>query len=168
MKRIFFGFIFSALIVGCNEQNTKVETNVKDTVKSVNLGDTAKPAIVTNLNDEYVFIGGDTITVVLRRDIASDKKLSFVVNTKGKKFEGSANLELIEDNGKYYLPESTPRLDENTNKEYMCDSTFSYQSEKISFVFAMENKTQKRLSFIINNSTVEGIEDNFYTLYRRK
>lgn len=168
MKKIFFRFIFSVLILGCNEQNVKVETNEKDTAKSVNLGDTSKPAIVTNLNDEYIFIGGDSIKVVLRKDIASDKNLFFVVETKGEKFEGSASLELIEEDGKYYLPESTPRLDEKTKKDYMCDSTFSYQSEKISFVFAMENKTRERLSFIINNSSIEGIEDNFYTLYKNK
>jgi hypothetical protein len=155
--------------VSCNEQNTKVEANVKDSIKSNRVGDSVKPTtILANLPNEYVFNGGDSLRVVLRRDAASSKKLLFVVNAKDKKFEGVANLELIEDNGKYYLPESTPRLDEETNKEYMCDSTFSYQSEKISFVFAMENKTQKRLSFIINNSSTEGIGDNFYTLYRKK
>ena len=168
MKKNFLWILLAVLIISCKEQNAKMETSVKDTAKSGNLGDSAKQAIVANLNDEYVFIEGDTITVVLRRDTASGKKLFFVVNTNGKKFEGAANLELIEDNGKYYLPESTPRLDEKTNKEYMCDSTFSYQSEKISFVFAMENKTQKRLSFIINNSSIGGVEDNFYTLYRKK
>jgi hypothetical protein len=75
MKKIIFGLIFSALLVSCNEQNAKMEKNVKDTAKSLNLGDSAKPAIVTNLNDEYVFIGGDTITVVFLRNIASDKNI---------------------------------------------------------------------------------------------
>lgn len=161
------GFIFSALIVSCNEQSTNAKTISKDTVQLSNIVSSTKPTVVKDINDDYLFIGGDTITVVLRRDIASGQKLFFVVNLKGNMFEGFANLELIEDDGKYYVPESTPRLDEKTNKEYMCDSTFSYQSEKISFVFAMENKTQKRLSFIINNSSIEGIEDNFYTLYRK-
>lgn len=168
MKKNFFWFILlTTLVVGCNEQNVKVEALEKDSVKSNNVIDSIKPTVVTHLSNEYVFSGGDTITVILRRDATSSKKLLFFVNTKNKKFDGVANLELIEDNGKYYLPESTPRLDEKTNKEYMCDSTFSYQSEKISFVFAMENKTQKRLSFIINNSSIEGVDDNFYTLYRK-
>ncbi|MFL9482880.1 hypothetical protein ACI6Q2_08885 [Chitinophagaceae bacterium LWZ2-11] len=166
MIKNFFLILLLTLTVSCNEQHTKVGANLNDSIKINNVRDRIKhTTVVANLSNEYVFSGGDTLTVVLRRDATSAKKLLFVVNAKDKKFEGIANLELVEDNGQYYLPESTPRLDEKTNKEYMCDSTFSYQSEKISFIFAMENKTQKRLSFIINNSSTEGVEDSFYTLY---
>jgi hypothetical protein len=166
MKIVCF-FSLWALLVSCNEQNGKQEKTSADTNMVKKTADSIKTPI-PNHSDEYVFKGGDSITVSLRRDSSTSKKLLFVVEAKNKKFEGAANLELIEDNGKFYLPESTPRLDEKTNQEYMCDSTFSYQSEKISFVFAMENRTKKRLSFIINNSAIEGIEDNFYTLYREK
>lgn len=166
--KVQVGYFFSAciLLLSCGVQNEKqMSKSELDISKHLQVIDTAK-SLPPKPSDEYIF-KSDSITVTLTKD-SNSKKLLFVVEAKGQSFDGVANLELIEDNGKFYLPESTSRLDEKTNREYMCDSTFSYQSEKISFVFAMENRTRKRLSFIINNSSVEGIEDNFYTLYRVK
>lgn len=164
--RIVYVFSLLALLASCNEQNVKEEKKETDTSILKSTVDSVRIPVVNHLND-YIFQSGDSIIVTLQKDDLTPKKLHFKVETKNENFEGVANLELIEDNGKYYLPESTPRLDEKTNKEYMCDSTFSYQSEKISFVFAMENKTQKRLSFIINNSSIASVGDNFYTLYKK-
>ena len=52
MKKNFLWILLAVLIISCKEQNAKMETSVKDTAKSGNLGDSAKQAIVANLNDE--------------------------------------------------------------------------------------------------------------------
>ncbi|RZL13366.1 MAG: hypothetical protein EOO89_17700, partial [Pedobacter sp.] len=169
MKRNIVWLLFLlAILASCREQKTNrnnQEVKTEDTVAvKSNSIDTLKTSKLNEL-EKFTFFGGDSITVVLQKDSSTQKKLRFSVEANNKKFEGVANLELIEDNGKLYLPESSPRLDEKTNQEYMCDSTFSYQSDTISFVFAMENRTKKRLSFVVNNSSVAGVGDNFYTLY---
>ena len=167
MRNFFLLLSLFTLITGCHDRNFKADINPTDSTiaKNVISSSTSSIEIVSN---EHTYSLGDSITVFLKKDNKTSKKLLFVVNIKNNKFEGVANLELIDDNGSNILPESTPRLDEKTNLEYYCDSTYSFQSYKISFVFAIENKTQKRLSFIVNNSLVSSINDEFYTLYKKK
>lgn len=167
-----FIYVFVVFILSCNEQNSsqgvgKINAEALESgVDSIKL---TKQKVVNNIQTkEFIFKGGDSITVTLWYVDSLKNKLKFKVEASTGNFDGIANLELIEDNGNFYLPESTPRLDEISNQEYMCDSTFSFQSERISFVFAMENKTHKRLSFIINNSNISGLEDNFFTLYKKE
>jgi hypothetical protein len=109
----------------------------------------------------------DSILVVLRIDSSSSNEIGFDVAIGKKTFQGLAKLVLLEDNGKFYVPEATARIDTKTNRQYFCDSTYNYVSEKINFVFAIENRTKKRLSFIVNNSVISEVNDNIYTLYRR-
>lgn len=164
-------YLFFLVLFSCNESNLNQESgkiNADSLMNNVdNITQTKEKVDSKSRSYEFVFKGGDSITVTLWHIDSLKNKMMFRVEADTIKFEGAANLELIEDNGRFYLPESTPRLDEVSNQEYMCDSTFSFQSEKISFVFAMENKTHKRLSFIINNSTIAGLEDNFFTLYKK-
>lgn len=155
------------MTLSCNRQNSKIYNKDKVVVKSISFVDTSK-SIRSNIysKKDYYFYN-DSFVVLLRECKTTPNQILFQVKKHENEFVGIAKLELIDDNGVYYLPESTPRLDETDNKEYFCDSTFSYQSDKISFVFAMENKNHQRLSFIINNSSVLSFKDSIYTLYRR-
>ena len=75
---------------------------------------------------------------------------------------------LEDDNGKLYVPEGTFILDSATNKEYVCDSTYSYNSDKVKISFGFEKSTNKRLSLVIYKSHINFVKDMEYTLYRNK
>lgn len=170
MKLIFFPLMVAFLLLNCNKEaksNFKKENVAKiDTVSLNNrVPVSSDTEIIKNKENNIEYFGGDSIFVsIKKRDLNS---ISFELLFNKKNVKGTADLVMLEDNGKYYIPEGTPILDENTQKEYVCDSTYSYDSQKLSLTFAMENKTKKRLSFIVNNSKIKNVNDGFYTLYKK-
>ena len=153
------------MMASCNSNISSNKNDEKDTLIQTEII-AAQPS-VRHLERAYSF-SKDNILVILQVDSLSSSKIDFKVTVGEKTFKGLAKLVLLEDNGKFYVPESTARRDSKTGEEYFCDSTYNYVSEKVNFVFAIENVTKKRLSFIVNNSLIEGLEDNIYTLYRRE
>jgi hypothetical protein len=159
-------FLFlSYALTGCKSNVSSSQENGIDTMIQTK---TIPPAQSSVSNPERIYsFALDSILVILKIDSPSSNKIDFDVLVGKETFKGLAKLVLLEDNGKFYVPESTARRDNKTGQEYFCDSTYNYVSEKVNFVFAIENITKKRLSFIVNNSLIAGIEDNIYTLYRR-
>lgn len=118
----------------------------------------------------YVF-KSDSINICLSIFKNRHKQIEFNIkfsdNIKRFKIDGKANLILLEDdNGKSYVPQGTFILDSATNEEYLCDSTYSYNSDKISISFGFEKITNKRLSLVIYKSHISSIKDKEYTLYK--
>ena len=115
----------------------------------------------------------DSIIIHLSFIKNNQKQLEFDINfsdnIKSYKIKGKADLILLEDdNGKLYVPEGTFILDSATNKEYVCDSTYSYNSDKVKISFGFEKNTNKRLSLVIYKSHINFVKDMEYTLYRNK
>lgn len=161
--RILIFLLVLYAMVSCNNNVRSTQDDEKDTLvqkKTI----IAQPS-ESHLERAYSF-SKDSILVILQVDSLSSNEIDFQVTVGKQAFKGLAKLVLLEDNGKFYVPESTARPDAKTGEEYFCDSTYNYVSEKVNFVFAIENMTKKRLSFIINNSLIAGVEDNIYTLYR--
>lgn len=163
MKKTSLILLILTLLVSCTKAVVN-KTDFKIDKKSAQFTNTAKDSLNKNMSEKFLFSLGDSIKVEIEKN-PSPKKINFDVNLKNKNFKGTANLVLLEDDGKFYLPEGTAIPDDNDNTEYFCDSTFAYNSEKINFTFAIENKTKKRLSFIVSRSTIKEIHNNFYTLY---
>lgn len=94
--------------------------------------------------------------------------MNFLATIGGKRIVGNGTLVRLEDERGMYVPEGTDILDENTMEQYSCDSTYSYKSDSVTLTFAIENITKKRMSLIISNSTINGVENEFYTLYLKE
>lgn len=94
--------------------------------------------------------------------------LEVVNNSGNNKVSDFAQLVLLEDdNGALYVPEGTPVIDERTNKEYFCDSTYDYNNDKVSFSFSFEKGTKNRLSLVIYNSKISNFLNGEYTMYKK-
>lgn len=121
---------------------------------------------------EYAF-KSDSINIYLSIIKNNHKQLEFDFNfsddIKSYKIKSKADLILLEDsNGELYAPEGTFILDSATNEEYVCDSTYSYNSDNVNISFGFETNTKKRLSLVIYKSNIDFIKNMEYTLYRNK
>lgn len=170
MKLNFFPLMV-LLLLSCNKaskDNFKKENIVE--VDTASLNDifpvNSKTEILNDKENKSIeYFAGDSIFVTIKkRDM---KSISFDLLFNKKNVKGTADLVMLEDNGKYYIPEGTPILDENTQEEYVCDSTYSFDNKNLNLTFAIENITKKRLSFIVSNSGIKSVNDGFYTLYKK-
>lgn len=120
---------------------------------------------------EYYQLKNDSVDFKLSILGSDYKKLKFklelVRGDRIQKLSGLAELILVEDSdGSWIIPEGTPILDDNIQEEYSCDSTYTYDTDKIQVSFGKEIKARKRLCLGIYGSKFSGIKDNYYTLYR--
>ncbi|MBF00214.1 MAG: hypothetical protein CMP77_09570 [Flavobacterium sp.] len=141
-----------------------ISTEIIDSLEYDDLDNKSTHSLVND--SEFVFWAEDTLKVILK-PLKEKKNISFEVNINGENLKGEANLVLIEDNGQFILPESTPILDERDGSEFPIDSTYTFDSSNFSLVFAMEKNSKSKLSFTINNSTNNNIPDGFYVLSRK-
>ena len=100
------------------------------------------------------------------------KNIHFVLELNHKlgneSISGAAKLIEIEDeSGMLIIPEGTAVLDKLTKEEYLCDSSFMYESNKITISFGLERKTANRLSLNLYNSSIDWLKDDDFTLVKR-
>lgn len=119
------------------------------------------------------FLKNDTTDICLQVEKGQSEnelnfKLKLSTNRGNYQNEGVANLILLEDNnGLYYVPEGTFIIDENTREEYICDSTYSFNSGDLSFSLGFERETKNRVSFTSYRSKIKYLENGNFTLYKK-
>jgi hypothetical protein len=156
---------------GSLEHKDSSDTSNTQTGTNVRKGSTGLKNIF-GINPSVYKLEKDTIQIAIEFQQIDSVDIKFKIRIREKNHEtkditGTANLiREQDDQGKYYIPEGTAIKDENTGKAYSCDSTYSYQSERISLGFGFEKQTKKLLSFTIDGSTIEFISNNDYTLYK--
>lgn len=150
--------------LGCNESNNNVVHSELD--KRTDSTKNAPKEVIKSTGNILEYTLADSISIQLEN--LNSMELKYAIDFKGIKHLGVARLQLLEDNGQYFLPESTPILDEVTGKEFEIDSTFSFENELVNLTFAMEKKSKNSLSFIVSDSKIDGILDGFYVLKRKK
>jgi hypothetical protein len=126
------------------------------------------------------FVGGlltyrlktDSIEIELNFKKIDSVTASFLIKTKanGTSESASGNASLIRmqnEDGSFYIPEGTAILDESTNKDYFCDSTYSFDSAKLSLGIGFEMKKKQRVSLVVGNSSGYSVlKERNYTLYK--
>ena len=172
MKNYFL--IFSVLILTTHSSfnQAKLESEFINVKKKdvIQKGENAGPQITFINSDSTirVDINNPSNRVDINNPESKNNKLNFRLRINNQSLEGEAKLMLIENDGKFELPESSPIADEDTNTDYFCDRTYSYDSPKISLVFLLEKDTRKRMLLVVNHSKIKKIKDDFYTLYKSK
>jgi hypothetical protein len=178
-KAIFLLMIMIFTIVSCkNNENQRNFENTDST--STAKGGTGSIVRKASAVDKSIFrkdssaykLEKDTIQITIEFQQLDSINIKFKIRIREKiqqteDIAGTATLiREQDDDGKYYLPEGTAIEGENTGKDYSCDSTYSYESDRISLGFGFERQTKKLLSFTIDSSTIEFISNNNYTLYK--
>ena len=169
---LLIAMIFFLIVANifCNNNVKDTKAKISDSITSIT--DSIVPTKKPEQSCNY-FFESDSISICLSF-IKGNRKhikfnLDFVSNNKSQKISDQASLLLIEDDsGKPYVPEGTYILDESTNEQYLCDSTYAFYSENINISFGFEKKSAKRLSLVIYKSKITSIENKEYTLYKRK
>jgi hypothetical protein len=164
MKKLIFISIIILVTASCVSNSTKP--------KAISQVADVKMKKSKSKVQNYI-LKSDSIDISLSI-IKGKKKIEFEININDNnnnayKIKNKADLILDEDeNGDSCIQEGTPILDSSTNQEYVCDSTFGYYSDKLYISFGFEEKTNKRLCLILNNSKISFIKDVMVlTLYRK-
>ena len=145
MKKIYILSVMT-MFLNCknnNVENFEIQTDTLNTTKSEILNNSNN---ILSVKDSLFFTDNDSINISIVK--SNNTTIDFSLKVKKYELTGKANLVLEEDNGKFYIPEGTPILDEKTNQEFNCDSTYTFDSKNINLTFAIETNTKNRLSFI--------------------
>lgn len=155
--------------VNCNNAVNDSKTIISDSIPTIVDSNryTKEPELFCNY-----FLKNDSISIYLSFNKETPEQLKFDLeiadNNKSHKISDQADLILIQDdNGKMYIPEGTFILDESTNEQYLCDSTYAFNSENINVSFGFEKTSAKRLSLVIYKSKIAVIKNKEYTLYKK-
>ena len=168
----FFFLIFSVLILTTHSSSNqaKLESEIIDVKKKevIQKGENVDSKITFINSDSTirVDINNLSIRVDINNPESKKNKLKFRLRINNQLLKGEAKLVLIESDGKFELPESSPVADENANIDYICDRTYAYDSPKLNLAFLLEKGTRKRMLLVVNRSKIKMIKDNFYTLHR--
>lgn len=164
-------FLYITSCDGYNQKRVTTSNRVKDTITRSLID---KNHFLTNTKNScnYEF-NSDSINICLLLNRSKQQTIKFSLSIryadKVMNLSGIADLILLEDEkGNQYLPEGTFIIDENTNKNYECDSTYSYNSQSLSLGFGIEKITAHRLSLVIGKSNIPELQNMIYTLYKQK
>ena len=172
MKKLFLIFSVLVLTTSNSISHAKLEFEfIKVKKKDVIQKDENVGSQITFINADStirVDINNLSIKVDINNPKSKDNKLNFKLRVNNQLLKGEAKLVLIENDGKFELPESSPIADEHTNTDYFCDRTYSYDSPEISLGFLFEKDTRKRMLLTVFHSKIKKLEDSNFTLYKSK